>query len=300
MVRALTARSETSSSVAHRGPNRHLTSCWNPSRPNRPTWEATACTAASMGRTSSVSPDSANPVPAPATAIVATVVGSLPAAPATSPGPSWRRRWSTRLPAFDTAAKVIADSASSLIVFLSAMIIYPEPWPGRLGRLTLDLLAVLWTAAWALAGWTLYRLVLALEVVADSISRTGETFNSWVRTFQNAVPSGVPGIGGAFRGIGDALQRTAGDPLVQRGMQAHTRIEQVAVVLGLSVAIVPIVSVTGAYVVWRWRDASELTAAAEFVRVARRSGRVAEANAVLAHRAVSVLPFRQLMRASPD
>jgi hypothetical protein len=178
--------------------------------------------------------------------------------------------------------------------------IYPELWPGRLWRLALDILAVLWTAAWAFAGWTLYQLVMALEVVADSISRTGETFNSWVRAFQGSVPGGIPAVSSALRGIGDALQRSAGQPLVQRGMEAHARIEQVAVALGLFVALLPIVSVTGAYLLWRWRDARELGAAAEFVRVAERTGRVEQANAVLAHRAVALLPFRHLMRASAD
>lgn len=178
--------------------------------------------------------------------------------------------------------------------------IYPERWPGRLWRLALDLLVLLWTAGWAFAGWTLYQLVLSLEVVADSISRTGETFNSWVRTFQNSVPSNIPGLSGALRGVGDALQRTAGDPLVQQGALAHQRIEQVAIALGLFVALLPIVSVSGVYLVWRWRDARELSAAADFVRMAERTGRVDQANAVLAHRAVALLPFRQLMRASSD
>jgi hypothetical protein len=178
--------------------------------------------------------------------------------------------------------------------------IYPERWPGRLWRLAIDLLALLWTAGWAFAGWTLYQLVMSLEVVADSISRTGQTFNSWVRTFQNSVPSNIPGLGGALRGVGDALQRTAGDPLVQQGALAHQRIEQVAIALGLFVALLPIVSVTGVYLLWRWRDARELTAAADFVRMAVRTGRVDQANAVLAHRAVALLPFRQLMRASSD
>lgn len=178
--------------------------------------------------------------------------------------------------------------------------IYPERWPGRLWRLALDLLAVLWTAVWAIAGWSVYQLVMALEVIADSISRTGETFNTWVRAFQSSVPGNIPGLSSALHGLGDALQRSAGDPLVQHGMEAHARIEQLAVALGLFVALLPIVSVTGVYLVWRVRDARELSAAAGFVRMAERTGRVEQANAVLAHRAVALLPFRHLMRASAD
>jgi uncharacterized membrane protein len=178
--------------------------------------------------------------------------------------------------------------------------IYPERWPGRLGRLLLDLLALLWTAAWALAGWVVYRLVTGLEVVADSITHTGDTFNGWVRAFRSASPGGIPGLSGALHGLADALQRSGGDPLVRNGIEAHARIEQLAVALGLFVALLPIVCVTGMYLLWRVRDARELSAAAEFVRGAERTGRIEEANAVLAHRAVALLPFRQLMRASAD
>jgi hypothetical protein len=180
------------------------------------------------------------------------------------------------------------------------MTIYPDRWPGRLWRLVLDLAAVLWTAGWALAGWVVYQLVAALEVVADAISRTGHTFNDWIAVFRSSVPGGVPGLSSAMRGLADALRRSAGDPLVQRGTEAHDTIQHLAVALGLFVALVPIVSVTGIYLLWRARDARELDAAAAFVRVARRTGRVEQANAVLAYRAVALLPFRQLMRASAD
>ncbi len=180
------------------------------------------------------------------------------------------------------------------------MTIYPDRWPGRLWRLLGDILAVLWTAAWALAGWTVYELVMALEVVADAISRAGQNFNDWVRAFQSSVPGTVPGLSGAMRSLADALRRSAGDPLVQRGMEAHDTIQQLAIALGLFVALLPIVTLTGIYLLWRVHDARQLNAAAAFVRGARRTGRVEEANAVLAHRAVALLPLRQLMRASAD
>lgn len=178
--------------------------------------------------------------------------------------------------------------------------LYPERWSGRAWRLALDLLALLWTGAWALAGWTVYRLVMALEVVADAISRTGQTFDDWVRAFQSSVPGNIPGLSGAMRSLADALRRSAGDPLVQQGTAAHATIEHLAVAMGLFVAVLPILTVTGGYLLWRVRDAGELDATAAFVRMAERSGSVAEANAVLAHRAVALLSFRQLMRASPD
>ncbi|TMC10232.1 MAG: hypothetical protein E6J41_08770 [Chloroflexi bacterium] len=178
--------------------------------------------------------------------------------------------------------------------------IYPLRWSGRLWRLLFDVLVVLWTAAWVLAGWSVYQLVAGLQVVADAISRTGTTFDTWAAAFENAVPGGIPGLSDAMRGLAATLRRSAGEPLIQRGMQAHDAIQHLAIATGLFTALLPIVTATGLYLVWRWRDVRELTAAVDFVLAAERSGRVREANAILAHRAVALLPFRQLMRASPD
>jgi hypothetical protein len=178
--------------------------------------------------------------------------------------------------------------------------LYPERLSGRLARLVLDILIVLWTGAWALAGWEIYRLVMTLEVLADSITSTGRTFDSWIQDFRNVAPRGIPGLSGALSDLAGSLQRSAGGTLVRDGMAAHDRIQQVAIVLGLAIGAVPILVGTGSYVLWRTREVREMTAAAAFVRSAERTGRVEQARAVLAHRAVATLPFGQLMRASQD
>ena len=178
--------------------------------------------------------------------------------------------------------------------------LYPERLPGRLGRLILDLLAVLWTAAWALAGYELYQAVIALQVVADGISSTGHTFNAWIQAFRSATPHNIPGLSSVLADLANSLQRSGGDPLIHNGMEARERIHQLAIVLGILIALIPIVAVTGPYLRWRVRDVAELGAVDAFVGYAEGSGRVQEANAVLAHRAVALLPFHQLMRVSPD
>ena len=178
--------------------------------------------------------------------------------------------------------------------------LYPERLPGRVGRLLLDLLAMLWTAAWALAGYQVYQAVMALQVVADGISSTGHTFNSWIQAFRNATPHNIPGLSSVLADLANSLQRSGGDPLVHNGMEAHDRIHQLATVLGVLIALIPIIAVTGSYLLWRVRDVREFGAAVAFVRYAEGCERVQEANAVLAHRAVALLPLRQLMRASSD
>ena len=178
--------------------------------------------------------------------------------------------------------------------------LYPERLPCRVGRLLLDLLAVLWTGAWVWAGYQVYQAVMALQVVADAVSSTGHTFNSWIQAFRNATPHNIPGLSSVLADLANSLQRSGGDPLVHNGMEGHDRIHQLATVLGILIALIPIVAVTGSYLLWRVRDVRELGAADAFVQYAEESGRVQEANAVLAHRAVALLPLRQLMRASSD
>src|SRR5215472_6296006 len=178
--------------------------------------------------------------------------------------------------------------------------LYPERLPCRVGRLLLDLLAVLWTGAWVWAGYQVSQAVMALQVVADAVSSTGHTFNSWIQAFRNATPHNIPGLSSVLADLANSLQRSGGDPLVHNGMEGHDRIHQLATVLGILIALIPIVAVTGSYLLWRVRDVRELGAADAFVQYAEESGRVQEANAVLAHRAVALLPLRQLMRASSD
>ncbi len=178
--------------------------------------------------------------------------------------------------------------------------VYPERLPGRVGRLVLDILAVLWTGASALVGWQVYSVVMGLEVVADGITSAGNNFNSWIKAFREATPHNVPGLSGFLADIANALQRSGGDQLVRNGLTAHARIQQLALLLGVVIGLTPFLAVTGSYLLWRVRDAQEIAATEDFVRAARATGRVEAANAVLAHRAVAMLPFRKLMRVSQD
>lgn len=178
--------------------------------------------------------------------------------------------------------------------------LYPEAWPGRAWRVTVDLTFCAWLIVCAVAGSVVYQLVAALVVIADALTKTGMTFNHWIDAFRGAVPRGVPFLGNALIRMADQLQRNGGDALVQRGVQAHTVIERLAVALALLVALPPALSVCLAYLPWRWRDGREMASTAAFVNAAERSGHLRQAQAVLAYRALAVLPFRQLMRTSPD
>jgi len=177
---------------------------------------------------------------------------------------------------------------------------YPDrAWPAVF-RVLGDLGSLAWTAAWAALGWLIYRTVMGLEAIADAITGTGSTLDSWIASFRNAIPGGIPGLTDFLHSIADQLQRYSGDPLVSAGHNVHDAIFRLAVQLALFVALPPILLVLIPYITWRWRDMRELGAALAFVRIASITGRADQARAVLAMRAVSMLSFRQLMSASAD
>ena len=179
-----------------------------------------------------------------------------------------------------------------------------KPYPDRalpaLARVVSDVLTLAWMVAWALAGLAVYQTVMALEAIADGITSTGRTFNSWIEAIRSITPRGVPYLSNFLLDEANALQRASGDQLVALGNQVHGDIFQAAVILGLMVAVPPIVIVAVAYGSWRYRDMREMGAAIQFVRIAYLTGRAEQARAVLAYRAISSLSFRQLMRASSD
>jgi hypothetical protein len=178
--------------------------------------------------------------------------------------------------------------------------VYPDRrWPAFL-RVLSDTTVFFWTVVWAYLGWLIYQTVMGLEVIADAIKNTGVTFDQWIAAFRKAVPGGIPVLTKFLQDMADALKQYSGDPLVATGQNIHDAIFHAAVILGLLVALPPILLVLIPYVLWRWRDMRETGAALAFVRIASMTGRADAARAVLAYRAVSSLSFRQLMSASPD
>lgn len=178
--------------------------------------------------------------------------------------------------------------------------VYPDrAWPAFL-RVLGDAVVVAWSVAWAYLGFLIYQTIMGLEVIADGIKNTGMTFNQWIGAFRSAVPGGIPILTKFLQDAADTLRQYSGDPLVSAGQNIHDAILRVAIVLGLLVALPPILLVLLPYSGWRWRDMRETGAALAFVRIASMTGRADAARAVLAYRAVSTLSFRQLMKASAD
>ncbi len=178
--------------------------------------------------------------------------------------------------------------------------VYPDRrWPAFL-RVLADSVTAAWTIVWIYLGLLIYQTVMGLEVIADGITNTGTTLNSWIASFRHAVPGGIPLLTQFLLNVADTLRKYSGDSLVSTGHNIHQAILQTAVVMALLIAVPPILLVMVPYLGWRWRDMRETGAALAFVRIASLTGRADQARAVLAYRAVSTLSFRALMSASAD
>ena len=177
---------------------------------------------------------------------------------------------------------------------------YPDRRLPALRRFAQDVLAILWVGFWAFAGWLTYQTVLGLEVIADGIRDTGRTFNHLLDSFRNAVPKGIPGITSLLQGWANQLQRNTGDPLIALSNTVRHDIAELAIALALFLSVPPILYVLLTYGPWRWRDAREMGSALAFVRTAMESGRIEQAKAVLAYRALATLSFTHLMKTSRD
>ena len=177
---------------------------------------------------------------------------------------------------------------------------YPDRRLPALRRFVQDVLAVAWVGFWGVAGWLTYQTVLGLQIIADGIRDTGRTFNEWLESFKSAVPKGIPVLTSFLQNQASQLQKHTGDPLIALSKTVRQDIFELAIALALLIAIPPILYVLITYVPWRWRDAREMGSALAFVRVAMASGRIEQAKAVLAYRALAQLSFTQLMKTSRD
>src|SRR5438876_11805247 len=108
-----------------------------------------------------------------------------------------------------------------------------KPYPDRavpaLLRVFSDVFTIGWTVAWAVLGWLIYKTVMGLEVIADGLTNTGMTFNSWITSFRNAIPGGIPGVTQFLMNVADTLRKYSGDPLVAGGHQVHDAIIKLAI-----------------------------------------------------------------------
>jgi len=169
--------------------------------------------------------------------------------------------------------------------------LYAETPGLRTRQLVGDLAVLAWTAAWVAAGVALYRLVEKLAVPGQRVEQAGSSFAGDIAEIQQKVGR-LPVVGGELQ---DPFGRLAGvgRTLAAAGVTQQEVVHQLALWLGVVVAVVPIVALLLVWLPSRVSWAREAGAASRL----RMDGADLELFAI---RAVANRPLRDLHRVTPD
>ena len=156
----------------------------------------------------------------------------------------------------------------------------------------IDLLVVLWTAAWLVLGIAVGTFVTRLGAVGDGMENTGRAIGRAGDAIDQL--SDVPLVGGGFATVAQEI-RGLGHETVQNGRSVGDDVDSLALLIGAGLALGPTLPILALWVPPRVSRERERHA----LRKSLKSGdRVAMA--YLANRAVATRLFRELRKASDD
>jgi hypothetical protein len=169
---------------------------------------------------------------------------------------------------------------------------YPSSPSGRWIHL-LDVLLVVWTAGWILAGFSVGREVRGLTELSDTVEAGGNTLDQAGRQLDTL--RSLPFVGNRIHDVGRQLTDAAASAKAS-GRSSREHIESLATLLSVAVAVAPTVPLVALYVPLRLRRVRE-------VRAVRRSmARAGDASfdEFLARRATERLPYDRLRKITPS
>ena len=177
--------------------------------------------------------------------------------------------------------------------------LYPDA-PGRKARwIFTDVVVIAWLAFWSFIGYYVHHLIEILQAVPDAIDRAGSTLDAPLQDAMNRAAQ-IPIVGSwIVASIQNASNATAGRAHAVAAA-LNNLIDVAAIGMALVVAVPPLLLVIGFYGFIRWRASREMGSARRLVEVAMRQRRGAQLNKALARRALEVVPYRRLVRISPD
>jgi hypothetical protein len=171
------------------------------------------------------------------------------------------------------------------------VILYAQtPWR-RARQFLADLLVVGWVVLWARAGYQVYEVVGQLAAPGRTLEAAGSSLSESLTSAGDTVAR-VPLVGDDVRASFTAAGGAA-DSIADAGVEVQEGAHQIALLLGTTVAAVPILLVVAVWLVARGR----------FVSRARAAGRILDSAADLdlfALRALATQPVRALAGVSDD
>lgn len=157
------------------------------------------------------------------------------------------------------------------------MKLYSDFTGRRTGQITIDVIATLSIAAWVWFGITIYQLVSNLSAFGFQMQQAGAGFRQTMTDVGENLGS-IPVIGGGIRAPFDGASG-AGAALEQAGLDQQIAVNQLATVLGIGIAALPIAMILLIWLIPR-------------LRFVRRAG---NAQAIMASKAgVDLLALRAL------
>jgi hypothetical protein len=167
-------------------------------------------------------------------------------------------------------------------------------FPGRRTTHVLDVLLLVWVAAWIAIGVLAGNELRDLRSLSDTVAGAGTALEQTGRALE--ALGDVPLVGEGPGELGRRVRESAAD-VQAAGRSSSQSITNLSVLLGLAIGVIPAVPVFGFYLPLRLRRAREAGAVAE--RLAAR-GLDPGLEELLARRAIHALPYHVLEAVSAD
>ena len=143
------------------------------------------------------------------------------------------------------------------------MKLYSDYGARRTRQIITDVIALALIAAWVWLGVTVFQLVNNLGAFGAQMEEAGSGFRDTMIDIGETL-GGVPLIGGGIRVPFDGASQ-AGESLVQAGQDQQTAVFQLALVLGIGIAVLPVAMILLVWLVPRIRFARRATRAQAIV-----------------------------------
>src|SRR6202162_2484990 len=183
------------------------------------------------------------------------------------------------------------------------MRLYPDLYGRRFAWMLADLLILAWIYLCVKAGLWVNNLVLQLDALAQGVINAGKTFDSWIQSFDQGIPNGVPYLSDFLHKTAAALKIHSGDSLISAGQAGSHGVHLLALILGIMVAAIPLFLGLWIYVPRRVRLIYDMRGVHVTLRRAlARPGLEPHMLEILGGRAIYTMPYNRLLAYSryPD
>ena len=179
------------------------------------------------------------------------------------------------------------------------MRLYPDLYGRRFAWMLADLLMLAWIYLCVKAGLWVNNLVLQLDALAQGVINAGKTFDSWIASFNQGIPNGVPYLSDFLHRTAEALKVHSGDSLISAGQSGSRAIHLLALILAIMVTAIPLIFAVMIYAPRRARLISDMRGVHVTLRRAlARPELELQMLEILAGRAIYTLPYNRLLEYS--